>query len=307
MAVATLFKLTTILLMTLSLRAAPNDSISGLKPPNKRTIQWMVQEVPPFIMIQGNDAIVKPEDLDGPLAGLYKVLTMSLPDYEHRFVRIPLLRVTKMIKEENQMCSLVMIESKERHSFLYFGEEVTVGLPVGIVTLQSASPEKLVLSKHDEVDMKQTLEKKQFRLGFVTGRFYTPQLTPIISKNQSKSYGFISDGSLGKLLSMLQAKRLDGVLAVYLEMAEYERAHPHSGKMQFHRLKQAQEFTALRASCEKTPWGKKAIKEISKVIRDKNFKRISNEYLMSVLPPERRKEYQKIYDSRPPALETTLE
>jgi uncharacterized protein (TIGR02285 family) len=213
----------------------------------------------------------------------------------------------KSVKENKQICSLIILENKERHGFLTFGEEVSVGLPIGVITLKELSNTRYVVanSKIDEVDIKQSLANKNFQLGYVEGRFYSPELMPILEKNK-KSYGLKSDGSITKLLSMVEAKRIDGALGVYLEMAEYERLHPQGPKMQFMRIKEAPEFSALTASCEKTPWGQKAIKAISKVIREKNFKDISNQYLMSALPAERRKEYQKIYDSRPTVAESPI-
>ncbi|KYG61543.1 hypothetical protein AZI86_17705 [Bdellovibrio bacteriovorus] len=281
--------------------AAPDGTLS-LNPANKKTIQWMIHELPPFIYTSSNDAILNSENLHGPLGGLYKVLASSMPGYDHRFVRIPLLRAMKVIRENKQICSLVLAENKERRNFLYFGEEITAGLPFGLITLQSLAPSKYVSvnAVPNEIIMEQTLEKKQFRLGFVNGRYYPQALTPLLEKS-TKSYGFHGDGSIDKLFSMLQAKRIDGVLGVYLEMAEFEKNHPGE-KMQFFRIKEAPEFTALRASCERTPWGKRAVKEISKLIREKNFKELSHEYLMAHLPPERRKEYQKIYETRPPTI-----
>lgn len=279
--------------------AAPESSLS-LTPPTKKTIQWMIHELPPFIYTSSNGAVLSAEQLHGPLGGLFKILANSMPEYDHRFVRFPLLRVTKFLKERKQICSLVLVETAERRQYLYFGEELTAGLPFGLITLQSGSAHKYVLanSSTDEVTLQQTLEKKRFRLGFVNGRYHPPALTPLLQKSPY-SYGFHGDGSIGKLFSMLQAKRIDGVLGVYLEMAEFEKNNPGSEKMQFFRIKEAPEFTALRVSCEKTPWGKRAVKDISKLVREKNFRGLTHDYLMAHLPSERRKEYQRIYESRP--------
>lgn len=279
-------------------QAKPNQ---GITPPNKKTINWMVHEIPPLLLLKSSDTVLEADDIEGPLAGLYKTLAKSMPEYEHRFLRLPLVRLTKLLKDNKQICSLVLLESKERQEYLVFGEEVSVGLPWGLITLKDLSPGKYSLSgaPYPEIDVAKTLDKSRFRLGFATGRYYGPQVMPLLAKSKS-SYGLLSDGSVMKLLSMLEAKRLDGVLAVYLEMAEYERAHPEGPKMQFFRIKEAPDFTTLRVSCENSKWGRKTEKDISKVVREKNFKELSNNYLLSVLPPERRKEYQALYDSRFP-------
>ncbi len=287
--------------------AKESNTNQSVNPPNTKTINWMVHDVPPFLIVKSNNAVVSMADVEGPLAGFYKIIMASMPEYEHRMVRLPIARAMKLVTEQKQICSLIFIESKERHSILHFGEEVTVGLPVGIVTLKDISNSKYILARPEEMDMKRTLEKGNFRLGFVSGRYYTPDLTPLLAKNKA-SYGMRSDGSITKLFSMLEAGRIEGVLAVYLEMTEYERSNPNGPKMQYMRLKEAPDFTALRVSCEKTPWGEKTVKAISKVVREKNFKGLSNDYLLSQLPADRRKEYLKIYESRSvimPAAPTT--
>jgi uncharacterized protein (TIGR02285 family) len=294
-----------MMFFVVSFALAEDGKTQSITPENERVINWWVNDVPPFIEVKSTNTFVAPSELHGPLAGLYKILAASLPQYEHRFVRVPAMRAMKLAQEKKQFCSLIILENKERRNYLTFGEEISVGLPVGIVT-QRHTPAKLSYANvtTNEVDLTRTLAGSDFRLGFVTGRYYNDNVTPLIAKDK-KSFGLVSDGSITKLMAMLEAKRLDGVLAVYLEMAEYERSHPEAPKMQFMRLKEIPEFTALRASCDKTAWGEKAIKAISKVVREKNFKEISNSYLLSVLPADRRKEYQKIYDSRPkPAMAT---
>ncbi|KYG61544.1 hypothetical protein AZI86_17710 [Bdellovibrio bacteriovorus] len=268
-----------------------------LNPPDEKTIQWLIHDMPPAIVLNSDDLLVNLEKAAGPIAGMYKSLSQALPQYHHRFLRIPFVRAEKLLREKKQFCTLLLQENEARRHFLTFGEEVAITLPPGLIALKSTPDTKFVLD-HAQVSAKKTLDAGPFQLGVVKGRFYSPELETVLKGNK-KSFNFVSDGSVANLLSMLGKGRLDGVLGFYFEMTDYEQKHPHTPEMQFFRVKEAPEFTTIRASCEKTAWGEKTLKAVSKVVKDKNFKDIAHQYLLSTLPSDRRKEYQKIYDSRP--------
>lgn len=268
-----------------------------LSPPDEKTIQWLIHDLPPVIVLKSDDLIVDLDKAQGPIAEMYKILSQSLPQYNHRFLRIPFVRAEKLLREKKQFCTLLLQENEARQEILTFGEEVAIGLPPGLIALKSTPENKFPLERR-QVSLRKTLASGQFQLGVVKGRFYSPELEPILAENK-RSFNFVSDGSAANLLSMLGKGRLDGVLGFYFEMTEYEKRHPQTPELQFFRVKEVPDFTVIRASCENTPWGAKALKAISKVVREKNFKDMAHKYLLSTLPADRAKEYQKIYDSRP--------
>lgn len=285
-----------LLILTHEGFAAPQ----ALNPPDEKTIQWLMHDLPPVISLQDDSGLeVQINKATGPIAQMYKTLAESLPQYHHRYLRIPFMRSEKLMREKKQFCTLLLQENESRQEFLTFGEEVAVNIPPppGIVMLRGTPEDRYVL-EDSHVSVKDTLAKGDFRLGVVKGRYYSPELQDFLKTDKS-SYNFVNDGSVANLLSMIGKARLDGVLAYYFEMADYENRHPRAPSLQFLPVKETDDFSIIRASCEKTPWGEKALKAISKVVKEKKFKDMSHEYLLSILPPERRKEYQKIYDSRP--------
>lgn len=287
-----------LILLSSSGFAAPQT----LNPPDEKTIQWLIHDLPPVIVLSSDALEVNLESAQGPIAGMYKTLATSLPQYHHRYLRIPFVRAEKLMREKKQFCTLLLQENDARREFLNFGEPVAVNIPPGLVMLKSA-PEAKTVQENSHVNIQDTLARGDFRLGIVKGRYYSPQLLPVLAADKS-SYNFVNDGSVANLFSMIGKSRLDGVLAYYFEMADYEQRHPKAAELQFMQVKEVPDFSVIRASCEKTPWGEKALKAISKVVKEKNFKEVSHQYLLSVLPPERRKEYQKIYDTRPISLDS---
>lgn len=279
--------------LSASVFAAPQT----LNPPDEKTIQWLIHDLPPVLVLTSDSLNVDLEKAQGPVAGMYKKLSNSLPQYEHRFLRIPFIRAEKLLREKKQFCTLLLQENEVRRELLSFGAEVAIAPPPGMITLKVTAKNHLVWEL-GQVSLQKTLGSGNFQLGVVKGRFYSPELNPILAGSH-KSFNFVSDGSAGNLLSMLAKGRLDGVLGYYFEMTDYEQKHPGSPLLQFSRVKEVPEFTVIRASCEKTAWGEKALSAISKAVKEEKFKEVSHQYLLSVLPPERRKEYQKIYDSRP--------
>lgn len=267
----------------------------ALNPANEKTIQWLVHDLPPAITLDSDKLEVDIEKATGPIAEMYQILSQSLPEYQHRYLRIPYIRAEKLMREHKQFCTLLLQENESRRQFLTFGEEVAVNIPPGIVMLRGTAGPKDLSPAFSVVD---AVSKKDFRLGVVKGRYYSPELQGFL-KTDKKSYNFVNDGSVANLFAMIGKSRLDGVLAYYFEMAEFERRHPRAPALEFVPIKEATDLSVIRASCEKTAWGEKALKSISKVVKEKKFKHLSHEFLLSVLPTERRKEYQKIYDTLP--------
>lgn len=261
-----------------------------------KTITWVLNDFPPFIALNSNDREVDVQKAQGPIAEMYQELVVALPQYQHRFIRVPIKRAENFFQKRRQACTLLLQETPERSKYLTFGEEVAVSLPVGLITLQDFSRKNV--TSQSALDLTKLLQSHQFRLGVVRGRSYSGDVDALVQRTRN-SYSVVSDGTVRNLLMMLKAQRVNGVLAYYLEMAEFERTQGFGLAFQFSKVSEAARKTQIRASCEKSPWGQATLKDISSIVKKRKFKLKAHHFLLSVLPAERRSEYQQLYKSQP--------
>lgn len=265
---------------------------------DKDVIHWVVNDFPPFLQLNSEKMEVDIQKARGPLAEMYQDLAQYLPQYQHHFLRIPFARAEKIFTEKKQYCTLLLQETKERAQHLIFGEEVARTLPAGLVVLETSSLRlKNFMNAEEEVDLAKALSAG-FRVGFVQGRAYSPQTDELIVSTPS-SFKLVTDRAAGSLFVMLNAGRLDGVLAYSPEKNAFENDHPDAHKTVFYKLKQAPELISLKASCEKSPWGEATLKNIAKIVKERRFKKRAHQYLVSILPAQQRKLYLRMSAREP--------
>lgn len=259
----------------------------------EKTIQWVVNDFPPFIVLGSEKTEVNIETAKGPIAEMYQELEKSLPQYKHRFMRVPFLRTQKLLEDKKNFCTLLLQETPERTQFLVFGEEVGRTLPAGLV-VKSGVPAKYILDQ-GEIDLEKTIKQGGFRVGVVSGRSYTKDVDDILRRNQV-NFRLIGDQAAGSLFKMLSSGRVDGVLAYFLEKANYDAGNAGTiSDLKFIPIKQASPAVLLKASCVNSPWGVARLKDISTVVKQKHFKDKSLKFLLSNLPKDQKEEYLKLY------------
>ncbi|XGC81706.1 TIGR02285 family protein [Bdellovibrio bacteriovorus] len=281
-----------ILVFTIALAAVDVPQVPVVPSDDEKTIQWIVNDFPPYLVLNSNKTEVDMSKAKGPLAEAYRLLDSGLPQYKHKYLRVPFVRMQKIIESKKPFCSLMFQETPARAQFLQFGEEIGRTIPAGLVVKSGAKAKYAV--DGGKVDLAKTLQLGSFRLGVVAGRSYSPEVDEILQRNQV-SFRLMTDQAVGGLFQMLDAGRLDGVLAYYLEKSSIGVGEDAKTKFKFIPVKQSTEAIILKASCVKTPWGTARLKDINPVIREKKFKDISLKHVLAMLPEQERKEYLELH------------
>lgn len=99
--------------------------------------------------------------------------------------------------------------------------------------------------------------------------------------------------AMGSLFKMLNAQRVDGVLAYYMELAEEQERNPHASDLRFYQLKQDHISISLPVSCEKSPWGKKTLGQIGIAVKDEGVKQKMSALVKQSLLIERPKRLEE--------------
>lgn len=271
----------------------PGGSISAAEKSGAETIQWAMTDFPPFILLSSDGANVDIQKSQGPFAEIYRELVRSLPQYEHKFVRASFLRAERLFLSHRHFCTLLLQDTPERSRYLIFGAEVARALPIGLV-MSSGSYSKFQQYETSEgMELAKLVLTGDFRLGVVQGRSYSNKIDEVILKAKD-SYRHVSDQAVGGLFAMLEKNRLDGVLSYYLEEWDHRKGG-NTSVLKYLPVKEAPAYISVRASCEKTPWGKATIKEISKVVVEKNVRGRIYDYFQKSLPKEMRGKVREIY------------
>ncbi|WP_374078569.1 TIGR02285 family protein [Bdellovibrio bacteriovorus] len=280
----------TLLLFSLEVAAQP--------PPTAKVIQWVMTDFPPFLILASQDAEVDIQKAQGPFAEAYRELVRSLPQYEHKFVRASFMRAEKLFSAQKHFCTLLLQETPDRARYLIFGTEVARALPIGLVVPTSSLDKVKKFQSNDGVDLEALTHSEGFRLGVVQGRSYSRKIDPIVDKSQ-ESFKLVSDRAIGGLFSMLEKKRVDGVLAYYLEKLDHDKIKGSSKELTYLSIKQAPPFISVRASCEKSLWGEAMIKEISHVVVEKKIRKKIYDFFLISLPEDMKKKFRDIYQGPP--------
>ena len=267
--------------------------VSAVETPQAETIQWAMMDFPPFIVLSSDGAAVDIQKSKGPFAEMYRELVRSLPQYNHKFVRASFPRAERLFLSGRHFCTLLFQDTPERANYLIFGAEVARTLPIGLVMSPATYRKFQRYETPGGMELTKLVQAGEFRLGVVQGRSYSPKIDEVIAKAQG-SFRHVSDQAVGGLFSMLEKNRLDGVLSYYLEEWDHRKGRD-SAALRYLPVKEAPAYVSVRASCEKTPWGEATIKEISKVVVEKNVRGRIYDYFQESLPKEMRGKVRDIY------------
>nr|BFD58778.1 hypothetical protein CKG001_08850 [Bdellovibrio sp. CKG001] len=270
-----------------------NCSIFAAEKPGAETIQWAMTDFPPFILLSSDGAKVDIQKSQGPFAEIYRELERSLPQYKHTFVRASFLRAERLFLSGRHFCTLLLQDTPERARYLIFGAEVARALPIGLVMSSTSYNRFQQYETSEGMELAKLVQRGEFRLGVVQGRSYSNKIDEVILKAKD-SYRHVSDQAVGGLFTMLEKNRLDGVLSYYLEEWNHRKGQG-SNLLKYLPVKEAPPYISVRASCEKTPWGEVTIKEISKVVVEKNVRGRIFDYFQKSLPKEMRGKVREIY------------
>lgn len=284
-----------VFLFLIGLLLAGGRPVMAIEPPAALpTINWVVNDFPPFLVLPAGEQEmdVNIHEAKGPFAGIHRELMAAMPRHQHRFVRVSFLRGERLFRSHKGYCTILLQKSPDREQYLHFGEEIARSFPVGLVTLDEG--ERVPPKGTAEVDLENVLAVGQFRLGVVKGRSYSVALDRLLAK-ANVATRIVDDKAMGNLFLMLEKKRVDGVLAYYLEMADYRKETLAPSSVRFTPIKGLPPFISLWPSCEKSPWGAQTLKEVGKVVKEKKVKTKIYQFFMQELPPPMHKPFREFY------------
>lgn len=236
-------------------------------------ISWVLLNFPPLMKLQiDREGEIDISQAVGPMADLQQELVKALPQYKHLYKVVTYPRAQKLFESHGGYCTIMFLKNIERSQYLHFGETIATATPPGLITHKKNEP-LLKISAHDHlVDLEQLLKTQNFQLGVVSGRSFSQRIDSAFVNTKKPVFKMVIHEAMGSLFRMLIAKRVDGVLAYYMELAEEQARNPAASDLRFYQLKQDHKTISLEVACEKSPWGKKTLEHISVAVKDEAVK-----------------------------------
>lgn len=257
-------------------------------------ISWVMLNFPPLMKLPVNrDGEIDIDRASGPMSELQRELVKALPQYKHKYRIVTYPRAQKLFESHGGYCTILFLDTKDRREYLYFGETIATATPPGLITNKKNEPLLKLSSKNSLVDLEQLLKTQDFQLGIVSGRSFSPRIDAALVVTKKPVYRMVVNEAMGSLFKMLNAQRVDGVLAYYMELAEEQERNPHASDLRFYQLKQDHISISLPVSCEKSPWGKKTLGQIGIAVKDEGVKQKMSALVKQSLLIERPKRLEE--------------
>jgi len=250
----------------------------------KPTIRWLTWEQTPNFLTKG------PFVGQGLGDSFNKGLQDKLPQYNHENIISNARRYNLLIREENVCVAWAWIVPGSK-DYRVHSRAVSLGPGTGILTLKSK--QHLFGKPGNTLSLAKLLTKPNLTLGYLEEMSYSKKVNELLEQYRGKeNIYFSSRGEVEFNLAMLDRNRLDYFFAYSAQSIYDAELKELPNKYQFYNIEEIPMYSSLHSHCSKTPFGKKVMANINKII--------TNEMLMKQLATVERwygknKKYREVF------------
>jgi len=223
------------------------------------TITWMMADTPPFHIGDGPLRDQGIRDLQR------QFLQHALPQFAHRTVIASVTRNWYDMQRNDGVCIVGVVHLPERDAFASFSARG--GPPLGsaelIVKKSRLEGFKDVLAADHSVDLKSLAQAGRLTGGYQSSRTYSSDVLGLIA-DRGRALHLEPVIGVPQLFSLLDADRLDFVLAKPIEAAYFKHANDYAVL----RIRDGRAALPTYIACSKGPIGTAAIAAIDTLLRD---------------------------------------
>ena len=229
----------------------------------KERLLWLVRDLPPFTIFEGE------EKGQGVVDQMLPLLISQMPEYDHAIVRVNRARGLQMLQDQSTFtCDPTLLWTPERAKFVHFSEP-TLGVMSGGLVVRKQGEALLTPFLHDQqVDLKGLLSTTELKLGIVAERSYNTQIDDMLRQLPdtvfSRHYG---NDATASLLQMQRLGRLQLVLGYWPEVRYLIQQQGETlAEYQFHPIQGVNRYQFLHVGCTNSPLGRKAVAHIDQLL-----------------------------------------
>jgi len=250
----------------------------------KPTIRWLTWEQSPNFLTKG------PFVGQGLGDSFNKGLQDKLPQYHHENIVANARRYYLLIREENVCVAWAWIVPGSK-DYREHSRAVSLAPATGILTLKSK--QHLFGKSGETLSLAKLLKKPNLTLGYLEEMSYSKKVNDLLEQYRGKeNIYFSSRGEVEFNLAMLDRNRLDYFFAFSAQAIYDAELRGIPNNYQFYNIKEISTYSSLHSHCSKTPFGKKVMADINKII--------TNDMLMEQLATVERwygknKKYREVF------------
>lgn len=261
----------------------------------QETITWLEATFPPYLIHQGEYKDQGYGDV------VTDILIQHLDQYEHTRMLANISRHYRMYKRGEKVCSVGLYKKPEREEFLYFSMPSFLTLPNVIVINRKKYD---AFGAKNMVSLAKILQDNTLIIGQAKNRSYGRIIDNLFEEYGNASNLFVYEGRNLSLnfFQMLKRDRLDGIIGLpeeVLYQAENLGIRDQIMTLAIEENQQSMDAWLSHVVCSKTPWGKKVIEDVNKVLRQqrptKAYRAAYERWLDKTSIPRYRKAYGKYF------------
>lgn len=234
----------------------------------KEKITWLEATFPPFLIHEGKYA---GQGYGDTVTG---IITENLNQYDHEHIKANISRHYRMFKRGENVCTVGLYKTPERQKFVYFSIPSFFTLPNVIVINKKKYQE---FGGRNQVSLAEILKQNHMVIGRSKNRSYGPVIDSMLNTygNKSNTFEYEGDELSLNFFEMLKRDRLDGIIGLPEEVIyQAENLGIRDQLMTLTIAENQQNLSAWLSYvvCSKTPWGKKVIEDIDRVLIEERSK-----------------------------------
>lgn len=232
--------------------------------PEKKTILWILNDFPPFILVD--------RDLpgDGFVDAALKHVIANLPDYNHRFEVAGVARAQGLMAQGTPVCHPALLKTPEREKLADFSQPAHFVLTHQVVLKKKDLPR---FQRHIRLDGKVDVDTLMADSSLVTsvteGRALGPKIDAPIAAHRGATHIKTTGVHFDAPFRQLASGWTDYIFAYPVEPAYYKIRHDIAadGELTYLPIAGTPDFTLGHFTCSKGPWGHEVIQRINRALQ----------------------------------------
>lgn len=229
-------------------------------------ITWYLYDLAPLVIADG------PRKGQGFIeTGLRQQLVPALPEYQHRFVIVPIQRIALMLKTDPAACSPGMLKNPEREQYMAFSAPTVAVLPSGVFIRRGdigrVAP---YLNGKGKLILDKLLADGQLNVGIDTARSYGGPVDQVIKpyKDHPRLFVLSTPDASRNLARMLLANRVDAMLGQPFEVPYYLGARDVDDikALTFYPLAEQADAALNHVACANSPQGQALVRKVNGIL-----------------------------------------
>lgn len=274
------------MLLQLSLVAAKQVFAKDEQDP--LVINWGALDTPPWYINKG------PNKGQGIVDQTIAMLANELPQYQHKTVVLTIPRGIALSKAGMNLCAALSYKLPSRLEYAHFSDPSNVLLSPRVIMRQDKYQRDLRSAKSISYDA--LLANSKFTGIFQQGRT-NRTLDPILEKYRDQAHIDTQVMSMAQMYQMVMLGRRD-----YLTIFPFAAEHLHQTLLPnieyaSIEVEEADAFGLVYASCSKTAWGEKAIRDINAALKRLRPREQYRAIMARWLDAEMLVQYRELYDA----------